>query len=328
MKVIRFSFGLVMLALLVLGAQTFVVFRDNAHAASSASSLTTSTHSAQWRRETKEQRNKEVVSQAYKEFFNQGRTNLVGTFFARDFIQHDPTVAAGQQGLVKQVKQNQALHPRPVTTIKHIIADGSLVMVHGQISTTPNNEASGQAFMDVYRLEGGLIVEHWTSVEAVPASSANGNSMFSDLYKYQGPVPPVSEAQEEANKQLDNKAYIGVFVGRETGLLDTYWAPGNEYIQHNPNFPNGVAALKAFVLKNPAGVRDNRYVMAEGDLVFTYAQVIPLGGDINSDFTGLAISDLSRIVNGKIVEHWDVLQPVPATSVNGNSMFSSLYPEN
>jgi predicted SnoaL-like aldol condensation-catalyzing enzyme len=328
MKVIRFSFGLIMLALLVLGAQTFVEFRNHVQAASVASSPTTSTHSAQWYRETQEQRNKEVVLQAYKEFFNQGKTNLVGQFFARGFVQHDPTVAGGQQGLINQVEQNQALNPRPVTTIKHILADGSLVMVHGQISTTPNNEASGRAFMDVYRLKGGLIVEHWTSAQAVPATSANGNSMFSDLYKYQGPVPPVSEAQEEANKQLDNKAYIGVFVGQETGLLDNYWAPGNGYIQHNPNFANGVAALKAFVLKNPAGVRDIRYTVAEGDLVFTYAQVIPLGGDINSDFTGLAVSDLSRIVNGKIVEHWDVLQPVPATSVNGNSMFSSVYPEN
>jgi predicted SnoaL-like aldol condensation-catalyzing enzyme len=325
MKLIRFSFGFVMIALLLLGGQTFVASHNNAQAARAHSP---GAHSAQWDRnlEIREQHNKEVVLQAYKEFFNQGKTKLVNKFFARDFIQHDPAVPDGQQGLIDQVRENHSLHPRPVTTIKHIIADGSMVMVHAQVSTTPYNEASGLAFMDVYRLKDGLIVEHWDAMQAVPATSVNGNSMFNNVYQSQGQT--ISEAQEDANKQFNNKASIGLFVGHETGLLDAYWAPGNEYIQHNPNIPNGVAALKAALPAISAGVFSIRYSLAEGDLVFNYAQALPLGADITSDFTGLAISNLSRIINGKMVEHWDVIQPVPPTSANGNSMFSSLYPEN
>jgi predicted SnoaL-like aldol condensation-catalyzing enzyme len=44
-----------------------------------------------------------------------------------------------------------------------------------------------------------------------------------------------------------------------------------------------------------------------------------------NEFTGLAVADIFKVVNGKIVEHWDAIQPFPGRTASGNSMFSDLY---
>ena len=57
-------------------------------------------------------------------------------------------------------------------------------------------------------------------------------------------------------------------------------------------------------------------VVAEGDLVAVHSHYVNAPGE-----RGQAVVDLFRVRNGKIVEHWDVLQDVPATSANDNTMF-------
>jgi predicted SnoaL-like aldol condensation-catalyzing enzyme len=122
------------------------------------------------------------------------------------------------------------------------------------------------------------------------------------------------------------KAYDGLFNGRQLELLDQYWA-GEAYLQHNPLAANGTEGLEqAFEAINPPGgqVRFHQ-LLADGDLVFTFSQMLPPGADPNNEFIGLAVADIFRVVDGKIVEHWDALQEVPAETASGNSMFSHLY---
>jgi predicted SnoaL-like aldol condensation-catalyzing enzyme len=57
-------------------------------------------------------------------------------------------------------------------------------------------------------------------------------------------------------------------------------------------------------------------VIAEGDLVMTHG-LIPT----SPEDRGMAAADIFRLEDGKIVEHWDVVQPVPETSANDNTMF-------
>jgi len=95
---------------------------------------------------------------------------------------------------------------------------------------------------------------------------------------------------------------------------------GDTYIQHNPMAPDGADALFAFIGPffdaNPEASIDVKRVAAEGDLVWIHYNNKP-----TPDARGLAVVDILRMEDGKFVEHWDVVQPVPETAANDNTMF-------
>lgn len=95
---------------------------------------------------------------------------------------------------------------------------------------------------------------------------------------------------------------------------------GDRYIQHNPNVPNGSAAFygyfEGFFREHPQSRAIIHRVLADGDLVALHVQ-----SQDGPEDAGRAIVDIFRVENGKIVEHFDVIQPIPATTANGNTMF-------
>ena len=120
----------------------------------------------------------------------------------------------------------------------------------------------------------------------------------------------------EANKALVLEGIKGVFIERDPTVIDRLFS--TDYRQHNPQIPNGSAAIKG-LLGNLSS--DFKYepglVVADGDYV-----------SIHGRYTGwgpkpIIAVDIFRVANGKIAEHWDVMQEeVPAAqSANGNSMF-------
>jgi predicted SnoaL-like aldol condensation-catalyzing enzyme len=95
---------------------------------------------------------------------------------------------------------------------------------------------------------------------------------------------------------------------------------GSQYIQHNPQATDGTEAFVQFV-NNFAGqfpeLRiDIKRVVAEGDIVVTHGLI-----KTSPDDRGTVAADFFRLEHGKIVEHWDVLQPFPETSANNHPMF-------
>jgi predicted SnoaL-like aldol condensation-catalyzing enzyme len=119
----------------------------------------------------------------------------------------------------------------------------------------------------------------------------------------------------EANKALVLEGIKGVFINRDPTVLDRLFSP--DYRQHNPQIPNGTAAIKG-LLGNLSS--DFKYepglVLAEGDYVSIHGRYIGWGPK------PMVAVDIFRVANGKIVEQWDVMQEeVPAAqSANGNSM--------
>jgi predicted SnoaL-like aldol condensation-catalyzing enzyme len=96
---------------------------------------------------------------------------------------------------------------------------------------------------------------------------------------------------------------------------------GSEYIQHNPMAPDGtdafIAFVRGYVEQFPQLRIEIKRAIAEGDLVMTHGLL-----KTSPDDRGIAAADIFRLdENGKIVEHWDVLQPIPETSANDNTMF-------
>ncbi|OII06936.1 nuclear transport factor 2 family protein [Curtobacterium sp. MCBA15_008] len=97
-------------------------------------------------------------------------------------------------------------------------------------------------------------------------------------------------------------------------------AIGDRYVQHNPVAPDGVPAFVAYVHsmreRFPELHLDVKRAVAEGDFVVTHSAFHLTPGD-----RGMAVADVWRLEDGKIVEHWDVMQQVPEQAANTNTMF-------
>lgn len=125
-------------------------------------------------------------------------------------------------------------------------------------------------------------------------------------------------AAEQANHDLVIEMYNKVLIAMDSSAVDRYISP--DYIQHSMLAPPGVDALKAFLdhvkVESPDAKQTIHRSFADGDHVIVHTHVERWPGD-----PGLAVVDIFRCDGGKIVEHWDVLQNVPASPVNPNSMF-------
>jgi predicted SnoaL-like aldol condensation-catalyzing enzyme len=118
------------------------------------------------------------------------------------------------------------------------------------------------------------------------------------------------------NKALVLKAITGVFVDRNPAVLDELFSP--DYRQHNPHIPNGIEAIKGLLGQlHESFDYQSGLVMAEGDYVAVHGRYVGWAAK------PMVAIDIFRVANGKVAEHWDVMQEeVPATeAVNGNPMF-------
>lgn len=122
-------------------------------------------------------------------------------------------------------------------------------------------------------------------------------------------------ADLEQNKRTVVEYYELAFNGKEPEQAVEKYV-GSRYIQHNPQAPDGPEAFIAFVRAFPELSVDIRRVMAEGDMVVTHSLV-----RFTADDPGSVSADFFRLEDGKVVEHWDVLQPWPQESANPHPMF-------
>ena len=123
---------------------------------------------------------------------------------------------------------------------------------------------------------------------------------------------------QETNRRVVVDYYQTAFGGDpEKAVADHF---GDRYIQHNPDAADGADAFIAYVKwlrsEHPQLSLEIRRVIAEGDMVATHSHLILEPGQ-----PGRALADFFRLENGKVVEHWDVIQEVPETAANPNGMF-------
>ncbi|MEO7715284.1 MAG: nuclear transport factor 2 family protein [Capsulimonas sp.] len=132
------------------------------------------------------------------------------------------------------------------------------------------------------------------------------------------PAHAAPKPSPAANKALVVKFYNEFFNAHHIDAALKYLTP--DYKQHNPGVPTGRAAIISFFgphfKQNPQSHATITQALADGDLVALHVH-----SQQNPKDRGLAIVDIFRVKNGKIVEHWDVVQPVPEKTANTNTMF-------
>ncbi len=123
---------------------------------------------------------KEVVTAFYDLAFVQGKAGDAARKFisADKYVQHNPQAPDGREAFIKGFAafvDGSGYRCQ----LKRVVAEGDLVVTHGHCKEKPGSAKDrGSAVMDIFRVENGLIVEHWDVEQAVPAKAKNRNTMF------------------------------------------------------------------------------------------------------------------------------------------------------
>jgi len=166
---------------------------------------------------------------------------------------------------------------------------------------------------DIFRFENGKIVEHWDNLQTTEGPNPSVRTMID------GPTDAGAAANTGATKQVARAFVDDILVNGRIDKLTGYF--GERYLQHNPHIADDLSGLGAALeamAKQGITMKYHRIhqVLGEGD----FALVVSEG-----EFGGKPTSfyDLFRVENGKIAEHWDTIEEIPARSdwKNANGKF-------
>jgi predicted SnoaL-like aldol condensation-catalyzing enzyme len=127
----------------------------------------------------------------------------------------------------------------------------------------------------------------------------------------------------DAKQMEQNKKIVAAFYDAAVNQKDFEKASqylGARYTQHNPLAADGREGFKGFIAFLKEGFPNNRSeikrIFADGDYVIVHVHAVREPGT-----RGNAIVDIFKLEDGKVVEHWDVIQPIPEKTANDNGMF-------
>jgi len=239
--------------------------------------------------------NKEKVV-ALLNSFNTGDQAPIAYINPNKYIQHNLSVGDGLAGFgaVMQHAPPQGFKAKVVRAFE----DGDYVFTH-----TEYDFFGPKAGFDVFRFEDGLIVEHWDNLLEVQPPNPSGRTQFD------GANDITDKDKTAANKGAIKGFINDVLLNHENDKLTTYINPA-KYIQHNPAVADGLdgfgAAMKYFAENGLVMEYTNLHkVLGEGNFVLTMSE----GKFGKGEHT--AFYDLFRLEDGLIVEHWDVIAPIP-----------------
>ncbi|WP_208450567.1 nuclear transport factor 2 family protein [Burkholderia anthina] len=158
----------------------------------------------------------------------------------------------------------------------------------------------------------------WTmGAMAAPAARWMAAAMFAATAVHAA-AAGTGDAQQEANRRTVLAFYEKGLNEKDADAALAY--VGERYVQHNPNAADGRDGFRKFVafLRDTYPQSHSEIVRSfvDGDYVILHVHAVREPGT-----RGSAIMDIFRLEHGKIVEHWDVNQPVPEQAANGNTMF-------
>jgi predicted SnoaL-like aldol condensation-catalyzing enzyme len=223
------------------------------------------------------------------------------------YIQHNLTFPNGRDVVLGALEQLKAGGTKVDT--KRVLVDGDLVALHSEY-----NLFGPKIGFDIFRFENGKIVEHWDNLQPKPDKNPSGRSMID------GATEIKDQGHTEANKTLVKDFIKAILVEGKIDRLASFF-DGDNYLQHNPQIADRLSGLgKALEALAKQGIilkySKTHLVIGEGNFVLAVSE-----GTFGGKET--AFYDLFRVENGKIAEHWDVLDTIPPKSEwkNNNGKF-------
>lgn len=256
--------------------------------------------------------NKEIVGTFLGAVAKQD-TETMRKFANADYIQHNPFVPTGLEpfiGLLPVLKQ----HGTYAENVR-MFQDGNYVFMHNIWKNAKPFGADEMVAFDIIRIDdNGKVAEHWDAMTVLVKETASGRTQTDGPTKI-----------EDLNKTAANKALVTSFIndvpmGKNPSKIAEYIS-AEQYDQHNPQIKDGLSGLGEAIQYLSSQNNMFKYtklhkVLGEGNFVLTISEG-EWGGKKQSFY------DLFRVKNGKIVEHWDVIQEVPTEKLaNQNGMFS------
>ncbi|MDO5616626.1 MAG: nuclear transport factor 2 family protein [Cruoricaptor ignavus] len=247
--------------------------------------------------------NKQKVTDLLKAI-ETGASEPVGFINANKYVQHNLGIADGLAGFgeaLAQLPPNSA----KVNTIR-VFEDGEYVFAH-----TEYNFFGPKIGFDIFRFEDGKIVEHWDNLQETPATpNPSGHTMID------GATELKDLDKTEENKTIVRNFVEDILLNGKMEKLASYF-DGDNYIQHNPNIPDqlsGLGATLESLAKQGVFMKYDTIhkVLGEGNFVLVVSE-----GHFGKDH--IAFYDLFRVENGKIAEHWDVLETMKPESEHKNN---------
>jgi predicted SnoaL-like aldol condensation-catalyzing enzyme len=180
--------------------------------------------------------------------------------------------------------------------------------------------------LDLKQIRDGVYLNSWTEASGATVTHVEdftNATLYSNvtvdgtLYNFVGTITetddvadldePTPPDQAERNTEIVLTAMRELFAEKDLTALDRYWA--EPYVQHSPQMPDGLDTLRAAVPGLTGFSWEPQRIAAQGDLVFTHSIVHGWAP------RPVVIVDIYRLENGRIAEHWDVVQDlVPAES--------------
>lgn len=247
--------------------------------------------------------------QLYLEGILEGNYEEAINKYAGDrYTQHSTGVKDGKEGFIEFFSDFVQRNPvRDIQIIRSMV-DGQYVFL--QVYQSLNEGAYEYVTTDFFDTDANdKIIEHWDVISLYSSRTTSGHTAIDGPTEIQD-----LEKTVENKKLVRNFTQDAFMTSGNPNSLDRYISP-DQYIQHSKDSPDGLAAFQEMAANpnRPLNYTEIVLLVGQGNFVATLCKANWNDGKRNQDYAQV---DLYRIEAGKIVEHWDNVEPVPAHSVN------------
>jgi predicted SnoaL-like aldol condensation-catalyzing enzyme len=243
----------------------------------------------------KDKTNKEKTIAVLNSLQSKDKTVAMEHISGKKYIQHNLGAPDGREGFLGLFEIPGAQF---TVNVVRAFEDGNYVFTH-----TEYDFFGPKVGFDVFRFEDGKIVEHWDNLQEIARQTVSGRSQTD------GPTDVKDLHKTEENKTLVEGFVNDVLLGKNPDKITDYIST-ETYYQHNPHVADGLDGLGTALKElanagTPMTYVKTHLILAEGNFVLAQSEGIFMKKNV-------AFYDLFRVQTGKIVEHWDTIEEIPA----------------